>query len=133
MSEFDYLKSENASLRGAAMGLGELCDQLKAENARYRELVEILRRDWRIEASWDDLRKVWYVGLTEDGVRERDERDAKALEAANIEIGELRELVRDMFMTFCTFRETAMTDREELRHSVRFWKKLDELGIEVEK
>ena len=33
------LKAENASLRGAAQGLGELCDKYKAENDRLRDLV----------------------------------------------------------------------------------------------
>ena len=31
------LDSENASLRGAAQGLGSLCDDYKAENAKLRE------------------------------------------------------------------------------------------------
>lgn len=42
--ESEQLKSENASLRGAAMGLGELCDQLKEENAKLRELVRDLHK-----------------------------------------------------------------------------------------
>ena len=49
-----------------------------------------------------------------------------------IENDKLRELVRDMFATFCVVRDAPMTNREELKHSVRFWKRLDELGIEVE-
>ena len=40
--ENEQLKSENASLRGAAMGLGELCDQLKDENAKLRELIRAM-------------------------------------------------------------------------------------------
>lgn len=42
----------------------------------YDELIESLRRDWGIEASWDGLRRFWYVGLNEKGMRMRDERDA---------------------------------------------------------
>lgn len=42
----------------------------------YDELIESLRRDWDIEASWDGLRRFWYVGLTDEGVRKRDEREA---------------------------------------------------------
>lgn len=42
----------------------------------YDELIEALRRDWDIEASWDGLRRFWYVGLTDEGVRKRDEREA---------------------------------------------------------
>ena len=39
MTELDEVKSENASLMGAAQVLGELCDKYKAENAKLRELV----------------------------------------------------------------------------------------------
>ena len=35
----DALESENASLRGAAHGLGELCDKYKAENDKLRKLA----------------------------------------------------------------------------------------------
>lgn len=42
----------------------------------YDELIDALRRDWDIEASWDGLRKFWYIGLTDEGVRKRDEREA---------------------------------------------------------
>lgn len=168
--ESEQLKSENASLRGAAMGLGELCDQLKTENkrlkrkleilkahgveivdavsggfevysedykradalkgenARYRELVEILRRDWHIEASWDGLRKFWYVGLTEEGVRERDERDAK-----------LRELIRAMWFLLCVTGNDDLV-AEVGKNGETIWtvdataiaEKMHELGFEVE-
>lgn len=129
--ESEQLKSENASLRGAAMGLGELCDQLKAENARYRELVEILRRDWHIEASWDGLRKFWYVGLTEEGVRERDERDAKAMEAANIEIGELRALCKSMRCALKDYHDqTYLTALDKILAENGF--EMREMGIGVE-
>lgn len=43
-NERDQLKAENASLRGAAQGLGELCDKYKAENAKLRKLV---RKMWK--------------------------------------------------------------------------------------
>lgn len=36
------VESENASLRGAAQGLGELCDRYKDENAKLREQSERL-------------------------------------------------------------------------------------------
>lgn len=42
----------------------------------YDELIESLRRDWGIDVSWDGLRRFWYVGLNEKGMRMRDERDA---------------------------------------------------------
>lgn len=68
------------------------------EQPPYDELIEALRRDWDIEASWDGLRRFWYVGLTDEGVRKRDEREATLgrgeLEREN---AELRELVRDLY------------------------------------
>ena len=42
----------------------------------YERLIELLARDWEIEASWDGLRRIWYIGLNEKGMRDRDERDA---------------------------------------------------------
>lgn len=42
----------------------------------YDKLVEVLRRDWDIECSWDGLRRFWYVGLTDEGMCKRDEREA---------------------------------------------------------
>lgn len=52
----------------------------------YDELIESLRRDWDIEASWDGLRRFWYIGLTDEGVRKRDEREA------TLELGTCRDL-----------------------------------------
>jgi len=84
------------------------------EQPPYDELIEALRRDWDIEASWDGLRRFWYVGLTDEGVRKRDEREATLgrgecritderykecmalVQEANERIDELRELVRDL-------------------------------------
>jgi predicted RNase H-like nuclease (RuvC/YqgF family) len=71
------------ALRAAVSGLERMRDQLMAEvhglrseRARYEELAHILDREWNIEVEWDGLRKIWYVGLTELGVRLRDEREA---------------------------------------------------------
>lgn len=50
----------------------------------YDILIDILRDEWGIEVMWDGLRRFWYVGLTEEGVRKRDENE------------KLRELLRDM-------------------------------------
>lgn len=50
-------------------------EELAKRIAAFEELVEILRRDWDIEASWDGVRRLWYVGLTEEGVRKRDEAE----------------------------------------------------------
>ena len=38
--EIERLKAENASLKGAAQGLGELCDKYKAENDKLRKLCK---------------------------------------------------------------------------------------------
>jgi len=65
------------------------------EQPPYDELIESLRRDWDIEASWDGLRRFWSIGLTEDGCLMRD-RACKA-EAEN---AKLRELVR-IAGTYC--------------------------------
>jgi hypothetical protein len=73
---------------------------LKAENEQYRELIRILDHDWNIEASWDGLRKFWYVGLTEKGVAERDKREA--------ENEKLRELARKNWFI-------ALSERDALR------------------
>jgi hypothetical protein len=61
----DYLTAEQAV--DATLG---------RDQPPYEELIEALRRDWDIEASWDGLRRFWYVGLTEEGVRKREEREA---------------------------------------------------------
>lgn len=34
----------------------------------YDELIDALRRDWEIDASWDGLRRFWYIGWTEEHV-----------------------------------------------------------------
>lgn len=65
------------------------------QNAKLREqtelLVTLLRNDCDIEASWDGLRKFWYIGLTESGCLMRD-RACKA-EAEN---AKLREQLADV-------------------------------------
>ena len=52
-----------------------LCDMvanLESDNAELREqmdgLVSSLRNDWQIEASWDGLRRFWYIGWTDEHV-----------------------------------------------------------------
>ena len=118
--KLEILKAHGVEIVDAIAGGFEIYDEehrradaLEGENARYRELVEILRRDWHIEASWDGLRKFWYVGLTEDGIRERDERDAKAMEAANIEIGELRALCKSMRCALVGYHDQTYLTRSE--------------------
>ena len=109
--------------------LAKIATDLKAENAELRErtelLVTLLRNDCDIEASWDGLRKFWYIGLTEGGCLMRD-RACKA-EAKN---AKLRELVRMMWKPFCWAQsgyDVCLTDEQDkaIRDFVR------ELGIEV--
>lgn len=68
----------------------------EAENANLLERMELLttslRNDYGIDASWDGLRRLWTIELTEDGCLMRD-RACKA-EAEN---AKLRELVRDIW------------------------------------
>lgn len=59
-------------------------EELAERIAAFEELVEALRRDWGIEASWDGLRHFWYVGLTEEGVRKRDEAELEAIERVSM-------------------------------------------------
>lgn len=42
----------------------------------YDLLIDLMRDEWGIDVSWDGLRRFWYVGLNEKGMRMRDERDA---------------------------------------------------------
>ena len=46
--------------------------EMIAENAKLREqtenLISLLRKDWQIEASWDGLRRFWYIGWTDEHV-----------------------------------------------------------------
>lgn len=38
------------------------------EQPPYDQLIRILANDWEIEASWDGLRRFWYVGWTDEHV-----------------------------------------------------------------
>ena len=100
------------------------------EQPPYDELIEALRRDWDIEASWDGLRRFWYVGLTDEGVRKRDEREATLgrgeLEREN---AKLRELVRDMWRDgMCECDERGACAECEYH----FPDRMRELGVEVD-
>ena len=46
------------------------------EQPPYDLLIDLLRDEWDIDVMWDGLRRFWYVGLTDEGVRKRDEREA---------------------------------------------------------
>lgn len=49
------------------------------EQPPYDLLIDLLRDEWGIDVSWDGLRRFWYVGLNEKGMRMRDEREAATL------------------------------------------------------
>ena len=74
---------------GRNVSENDLDEQLRAENLQLRQrmdkLIRILNNDYDLSIQWDGLRKFWHVGLTDEGVRKRDERDT--------ENGKLRELV----------------------------------------
>lgn len=101
---------------------GRICD-LEAENAKLREqtelLVTLLRNDCDIEASWDGLRKFWYIGLTESGCLMRD-RACKA-EAEN---AKLRELVLRLWDA--ALHPETFGDGTSLRQAMReLWDEVD--------
>ncbi len=52
--------------------IDELCAEVEQLKEREQNLVTVLRNDCDIEASWDGLRKFWYIGLTENGCLMRD-------------------------------------------------------------
>lgn len=125
------------ALRAAVSGLERMRDQLMAEvhglrseRARYEDLARILDREWNIEVEWDGLRKIWYVGMTELGVRLRDEREAarfayidtiSELEDQN---AKLCELILDMVVDEARGHNDDNTYYEHVRLA-------KELGIEV--
>lgn len=86
--------------RGRNVSQNDLDERLRGENLQLRQrvdkLIRILNNDYDLCIQWDGLRKFWYVGLTDEGVRKRDERDAEVglLRDQN---AKLRELVRDMW------------------------------------
>ena len=49
------------------------------EQPPYDLLIDLLRDEWGIDVSWDGLRRFWYVGLNEKGMRMRDEREDATL------------------------------------------------------
>ena len=46
------------------------------EQPPYDLLIDLLHDEWDIDVMWDWLRRFWCVGLTDEGVRKRDEREA---------------------------------------------------------
>ena len=91
----------------------------------YDKLIELLARDWGIEASWDGLRHFWYIGLTEECVRNRDEINEQ-LEDENAKLRELvkecHELLQDLLAGWALQPLTVKVMEQLMR----------ELGIEVD-
>jgi len=104
--------------------------ELKAamdENAKLQEqtelLVTLLRNDCDIEASWDGLRKFWYIGLTESGCLMRD-RACKA-EAENAKLREYAAKAWSLFIAHGAVHACDLSEVDAVRDGLR------ELGIEV--
>lgn len=100
-------------------------DKLTSDNAKLREqmkrLITLLRNDYDIDASWDGLRKLWSIELTEGGCLMRD-RACKAED----ENAKLRKLV---CMMFSVAGVAEYANEAEWQTITRY---LRELGIEVE-
>ena len=99
--------------------IDELCAEVERLKEREQNLVTLLRNDCDIEASWDGLRKFWYIGLTESGCLMRD-RACKA-EAEN---AKLRELVDELY----PLADYGAMDASELDRAHDLMR---ELGLEV--
>lgn len=70
-----------AFMRGRASldnEFAEYTDEIAELTAERDELLRCLENDWNISASWDGLRRFWNIELTEEGVRLRDELNARA-------------------------------------------------------
>lgn len=91
----------------------EVADHANDENAKLREqielLVTLLRNDCDIEASWDGLRRFWYIGLTENGCLMRD-RACKA-EAENAQLREQLD-----YMTPIALYAASEQERDRMRN-----------------
>lgn len=83
----------------------------------YDVLIDILRDEWDIEVMWDGLRRFWYVGLTEEGVRKRDENE------------KLRELVRTMWLY--DYAGKFSSAQEDVEHVAMVYRCMRELGVEI--
>ena len=120
----------------------DLDERLRAENLQLRQrmdkLIRILNNDYDLSIQLDGLRKFWHVGLTDEGVRKRDERDAEVglLQDQN---AKLRELVNDMWTCILHgSEEWDCTGCQRDPDSVciggisEFSQRMRELGIEVD-
>lgn len=118
------LEAEKATL---CARIDELCAEVERLKEREQNLVTVLRNDCDIEASWDGLRKFWYIGLTENGCLMRDM--ACKAEAEN---AKLRELASELWVS-CPVHDS---DCDECRHKggrtgCELYDRMLELGIEA--
>ena len=116
------VESENASLRGAAQGLGELCDRYKAENAKLRKRL----------AQYELFECVVGDPSTEFA---RLRRDLHRLQREN---AKLRELCANMWRDIpktesCGWdmSTNTCTGSDECIGECSYWYRMRELGIEV--
>lgn len=93
----------------------------------YDKLIELLARDWGIEASWDGLRHFWYIGLTEECVRNRDEINEQ-LEDENAKLRELVKLAYDCATSGVSCHDCDLVFDED---SCPLKSELESMGIEV--
>ena len=131
---------EAKTARAIADGLEWEVEDLKAENLQLRQrmdkLIRILNNDYDLCVQWDGLRKFWYVGLTDEGVRKRD-AEVGLLRDQN---AKLRELVRDLYNRFNDIDENCGECRSSCDYDAWnfgdpkcvYARRVRELGIEVE-
>ena len=103
--------------------IDELCAEVERLKEREQNLVTLLRNDCDIEASWDGLRKFWYIGLTESGCLMRD-RACKA-EAENAKLREYAAKAWSLFIAHGAVHACDLSEVDAVRDGLR------ELGIEV--
>ena len=87
----------------------------------YAELIALLARDWGIEASWDGLRHFWYIGLTEECVRNRDEINEQ-LEDEN---DKLRKEKESLVSSLNRAEDRWLTLRDRLEGCVETWRRFE--------
>lgn len=81
------------------------------EQPPYDRLIELLAREWGIEASWDGLRRFWYVGWTDERV---------------MAIGELHDELRDAIVEI--LGERCDWDQQGVSHAHEVIEKAATLG-----
>ena len=130
---------------GRNVSQNDLDERLRAENLQLRQrmdkLIRILNNDYDLSIQLDGLRKFWHVGLTDEGVRKRDERDAEVglLQDQNAKLRELvdavKEFVEDTHCEDCPCRRDCDDNNRIFcvnDFSYHAFAAMRELGIEVD-